>query len=237
MNASEIHPRPSQISELIHGLSLPLPEVQTDHLEIIAEGLHRAYHDILTSAPNVVASGNEAEVTALMEARLNTLIEQDSFWGALVRSVARGKESLSFDGSHLEKRPDLSIFLTDRARNFPLIVEAKIIDVTTGKTERLYCDQGLRRFIEGEYAWGTREAFMIAYVRDGSSIVATLTPFLSTATVKRILSYLVEELPSPLKKTSIDLARSRHGRAFAYTHQAPPLNVPGSISIWHLWLS
>ena len=175
MKPPAIRPRPDQISELSRGLRLPLPELQSDHLEIIAEGLRRAFDDISNQWPLVAASGSEAEITALMESRLNSLIEQDPLWGQLVLNVARGKESLSFDGSHLEKRPDLSIFLTSRNRGFPLITEAKILDGKAGKTEHLYCDKGIRRFLEGEYAWGNSEAFMMAYVRDGSSIHQTCT--------------------------------------------------------------
>jgi hypothetical protein len=234
MNGPKIYPRPDQISALTQGLELPLPEILTDHLKIIAEGLRLAYRDILTSKSRAVTTGEERDVTALMEARLNSMIGQDPFWGKLVLFVARGKESLSFDGSHLEERPDLSIYLTDRTGNFPLIVEAKLIDAAARKTERLYCEKGISRFIKGEYAWGTREAFMVAYVRDGSSIEAKLTPFLSKTIKKDPSVYLVEELPSLLGADSVDLARSKHGRAFAYTHQASP---PGTIALWHLWLS
>jgi hypothetical protein len=236
MRPSAIRQRPDQISELTRGLELPLPEIQIDHLEIIAEGLLRAFNDIRASAPLTVASGNEAEVTALMEARLSSLIEQDPIWGQLVRFVARGKESLSFDGSHIEERPDLSLNLTRRDARFPLVVEAKILDAASGKTRNLYCEQGLRRFLEGKYAWGTREAFMLAYVRDGSSITATLTPFLSGTVADGTPGYLVEELPTSQGVPPIDLARSRHGRSFVYTHQAPPASAPGPIALWHLWL-
>ena len=118
-----------------------------------------------------------------------------------MRFVARGKESLSFDGSHLEERPDLSLNLTRRDLRFPLVVEAKILDAASGKTRNLYCEQGLRRFLEGKYAWGTREAFMLAYVRDGSSITATLNPFLSGTVVDGTPGYLVEELPTSARCT------------------------------------
>ncbi len=179
----------------------------------------------------------KAEEVREMEARLNGLIEEDPLWGQLVLCVARGKESLSFDGSHLEKRPDLSIYLTSRARNFPLITEAKIIDASSGKTEYLYCDKGLRRFIVGEYAWGNREAFMIAYVRDGSSIPSKLTPLLSEDMAKCTFGYLVKDLPTPLTAATKNLARSKHQRSFLYTHQAPPNDSPGCIALWHLWLT
>ncbi|MBN9070601.1 MAG: hypothetical protein J0H34_03165, partial [Rhizobiales bacterium] len=113
MRAAAIRPRPDQVAELTRGLRLPLPEVSSVHLEIIAEGLLKAFRDVRAQSPTTVASGSEAEVTALLEARLNAMIEYDPLWRQLVLCVARGKESLSFDGSHLEKRPDLSLLLIE----------------------------------------------------------------------------------------------------------------------------
>lgn len=237
MRATAIRPRPDQVAELTRGLHLPLAEVSSVHLEIIAEGLFKAFCDIGVASPGTVASGSEAELTALLEARLNAMIEQEPLWGQLVLCVARGKESLSFDGSHLEKRPDLSIYLSNRNRGFPLITEAKIVDAATAKTEALYCDNGIRRFVEGEYAWGNREAFMIAYVRDGSSISSKLTPFLSNAISKTPPGYLIEELPVAVGSVGTDLAYSRHGRNFAYPIASSSSFKPGPITVWHLWLS
>lgn len=237
MSSAAIRPRPDQVAELTHGLQLPLPEVSSIHLEIIAEGLQRAFNEVRAYSPATVASGSEAEVTALMEARLNSMIEQDPLWRQLVLCVARGKESLSFDGSHLEKRPDLSIYLSHRHRGFPLITEAKILDETTSKTEALYCDKGLRRFVDGEYAWGNREAFMIAYVRDGSSIGSKLTPYLARAMEQTPPGYLVEGLPAAISSGRADMAQSRHGRNFVYAGPSSPPQQPGPISVWHLWLS
>lgn len=237
MRAASIRPRPDQIAELTRGLRLPLPEVSSLHLEIIAEGLLQAFADIRAQVPVTVASGTEAEVTALLEARLNAMIEVEPLWGQLVLCVARGKESVSFDGSHLEKRPDLSIYLSNRNRSFPLITEAKIIDGAASKTESMYCGNGIRRFVEGEYAWGNREAFMIAYVRDGSSIDTKLTPFLSNAGSQSPPGYLLEALPIAKGSGSYDLASSTHGRSFLYSSGLNDISEPGSISIWHLWLS
>lgn len=237
MSISTVHPRPDQILELSKGLELPLPEVHATHLEVIAEAFACAYQKVLTQHPVTAKTGSEAEVTALLETSLNNMIEDDPLWRQLVLCVARGKESLSVDGSHLEKRPDLSIYLTDRNRNFPLVTEAKILDTPTGKTEKLYCEKGVRRFIDGEYAWATREAFMLAYIRDGSTISTKLTPLLSSASAHDSTGYSVDELPTPIGAPSIDLSRSKHGRSFAYKHQTPPDNVPGSIDLWHLWVA
>ncbi len=125
---SGIRARPDQIAELTRGLQLPLPGIDAVHLEIIAERLLQAFNEIRVQSPTTVASGGETEVTTLMEARLLMMIEQDTFWRQLVLCVGRGKESLSYDGSHLEKRPDLSIYLSNRTLRFPLIAEAKIVD-------------------------------------------------------------------------------------------------------------
>lgn len=216
MRGAAIRPRADQVAELTRGIALPLPEVSALHLEVIAEGLLNAFSDIRTTAPSTVSTGSEAEVTALLETRLNAMIEDDPLWRQLVLCVARGKESVSFDGSHLEKRPDLSIYLSNRHRGFPLVTEAKIIDTATSKTETLYCENGIRRFVEGEYAWGSREAFMIAYVRDGSSIGTKLTPFLTKAKAETPPGYLVEDLPANVGSGSADMALSTHGRAFNY---------------------
>lgn len=232
MRPPTLLPRPDQIGELTRGLELPLSPIDDIYLDIIADGIFRACKDIRNSYPKTVATGVEAEVTALLETRLNRMIEEDKVWRQLVASVVRGKESLSFDGCHLEKRPDLSIHLTARTRRFPLIAEAKIIDEAIG--EQLYCSQGVRRFINGNYGWGGREAFMIAYVRDATTIASRLQPYLSLPA--QTTSYAVEEAPTAVGSLACDAARSKHGRSFYYIHSVPPANQPGAISLWHLWV-
>ena len=90
--------------------------------------------------------------------------------------------------------------------------------------------------MQGEYAWGNREAFMLGYVRDGSSIDPTLKTFLTNAAASDPDVYLVEVLPAPVGTGPSDLAYTRHGRSFVYGNQSPP-NIPGPISLWHLWLT
>lgn len=233
MNSLVHAPRPDQIAELTRGLDLPLMALEDDFLRIITDGLVQAFTDIRHNAPVTVGTGDEAEITALLEARLNAMIEDDPFWRQLVAAVVRGKESLSFDGSHLEKRPDLSIHLTARSRRFPLIAEAKIIDAIKG--EGLYCSHGVQRFLNGQYGWGGREAFMIAYVRDGSTIETRLVPYLKAP--KQAVTYAVEQPPTTIVSGAYNAAKSRHGRAFLYSHSAPPADNPGAIALWHIWVN
>jgi hypothetical protein len=232
MNSSALSTRPDQIAELTRGLDLPLAAIDDIHLRIIAEGVQQAFDDIRTTSPTTIATGDEAEITALLQARLNRRSEEDIVWRQLVSAVVRGQESLSFDGKHLEKRPDLSILLSAREIRFPLVAEAKIIDATKG--ENLYCSNGLNRFLNGEYGWGGREAFMIAYVRDGTTIKSRLEPYL--AQIRQSKTYSVQDTPIVIPISGCDAARSKHGRSFLYSHQFPPLNSPGPITLWHLWV-
>lgn len=236
MTVSAVRPRLAQVAELTRGMRLPTPAITDIHMQILAEGLREAFDDLREREPATMASGDEPEVTALLHARLNRLIKENPLWSQLVLCVVRGGESISFDGSHLEKRPDLSIYLSDRTRHFPLVIEAKILDSASGKTVASYCDRGLRRFVEGEYAWANREAFMLGYVRDGSLIDTKLSPRLVDAIGLNPPPYLVEELPVHVGSGDLDLARTRHGRDFVYSCQAPP-NSAEPISVWHLWLS
>ncbi len=232
MRRPAVRPRPDQVAALTRGVRLPLAPIPDDLLKVLAESLSQAFQDIRTDSPSTVASGDEPEVTALMQARLNRMINEDTLWSQLVNYVARGTDSISFDGSHIEKKPDLSIILSDTELRFPLVAEAKILDASMSKTIALYCKAGIRRFVDGEYAWANCEAFMIGYVRDGSSINTALAPFL----LETASRYRMQSLPVTVRTSPYDLAHTRHRRVFVYPSQPPP-NKPGLISLWHLWLT
>ncbi len=234
MKESRFHPREDQVAELTRGQSLPLAPLHEEHLKCIAAVLNRAWNDLMAERRATLLSGAEAELNSLMEIRLNALLETDALWAMLARNVARGKETISFDGSHLEKRPDLSIYLTDRSPSFPLIVECKLIDVRRRKTVDLYCEDGLLRFVRGDYGWATREAFMLAYVRDNSTIVACLRPFLHESRTKQPDVYRTDALPESISESDMHVARSSHNREFRYVGLG---NGPGAIAIWHLWIA
>ena len=172
-------PRDYQISELTRGIQLPLPPLHRRHIIVIADYLAEAWNGLMIDHGQVLSVEDEPEINALMEARLDDIRVEKTEWSMLVTGVSRGKESVSFDGKSLEKRPDLSVHLTNRPFRFPLVVECKLIDRGNRKNVDKYCDNGIVRFIDGEYAWYGHEAFMLAYVRDNSVIEHVLTPYLS----------------------------------------------------------
>lgn len=229
MSGKSIHPRPNQIAELTRGRVLPVEPIPAVHLEFIADCLLREWRELVRTHSAQTLS-DEVEVNALLCSRLKNL--EDPLWVNLVSGVERS-EVISYNGCRLEKKPDLSLVLTRRRSPFNLEMECKLIDHPNRKTVRLYGAEGLARFLRGEYAWARREAFMLAYVRDGSVIADRLTPYLARHQQSGSDRYSTEDLPSPVG-TRTDLARSTHARNFTYLQQTP--SSPGPIVIWHLWL-
>ena len=225
-----------QIAALVKGVErLPLKALRNEYLEIIVEGLSWAFKEAKTDTPGIVATGNEVDITTLIESHLKRRKNQDPYWDDLVASVTRGTESMNYDGTRKELRPDLSVEFNDHYRRFPLVVETKIIN-RSGKTVKLYCDNGVRRFQTGDYGWGCQEGMMLAYVQDGSDLAAVLTPEI-TKNISSGISKFGTINGLSISSTDIgELAFSQHDRSFLYPLQQPPYHEPGPISIWHLWL-
>lgn len=110
-----------------------------------------------------------------------------------------------------------------------MIVECKIVHPATGRTLSDYCTEGIDRFVSGDYAWGSAEGFMLAYVRDGSTPAKHLakhlvaSPHATTAPLKRLMR-------------AIGAGETHHHRTFRYPSRRPPDDDPKSIKLWHLWL-
>jgi hypothetical protein len=229
-------PRFDQIGELTRGIDLPLLPLHQEHLRVILDALSTAWADLRERHAPTLFQEDEPAINALMETRLLALLDQDPLWAQMVRAVARGRETMSFDGAHLEKRPDLSVYLTCRNPAFPLSVECKIIDEANGKTGKFYCEKGVSRFLTGEYAWAAKEAVMVGYVRDKSTIASTLAPLFIAAISGGAHPYASEGALSSVGVPPPDLANSTHARRFRYPLRKPPNDDPGTIALWRLWL-
>lgn len=236
MRRSKLRPRSDQVAELTRGTVLPLPPLPQATLMVIAETLDRAWNELMVEHGDTLRDGDEADVSALLVVRLNRLLDEESCWATVVVGVSRGREIISFDGRRLEMRPDISIHLARRSFDYPLVAECKLINHSRGKTVDLYCNQGLVRFVQGDYAWMSREAFMLAYVRDGSRIATTLSPRLAKSKGTVPDPCATESLPTSQVCGLSDHAFSRHDREFSYPSPVENTN-PGRIDVWHLWLS
>ena len=228
-------PRPDHIAELTRGTRLPLDPVKDEHLSVILETISNAWQELCVGGAAALSQGDEAEVNALLEPRLNQYCESQVLWKDLVHSVHRGRESMSYDGSKLEKRPDVSLVFMHENRNFPMVIECKIIDHPKNKRVGLYCANGIARFVNGDYAWTSCEAIMLAYVRDGSTIPSALAPQLASSAALTPDPMQTSSHPQPRPDVHPTVYHSEHQRIFSYLPVVDGA-APGSISLFHLWL-
>jgi hypothetical protein len=77
-----------------------------------------------------------------------------------------------------------------------LFVECKPVDAKHPVGSK-YCDDGLIRFVRGDYAWAMQEGMMLAFARDGRTIAKHLIPRMSESARMKSLQTL--DLPSVAK--------------------------------------
>ena len=107
MRRPAVRPRRDQVEELTRGLQLPLAAIADEHMDVVADGLRQAFEDVRLHARATVATGEESEVTGLVQARLNRLVHEDSLWGAArsLRRKGNGEHQLRWFSSREAARP------------------------------------------------------------------------------------------------------------------------------------
>ena len=222
-----------QITELTRGVALPLAPIGDDVLAIIIEAIANAWEHLTLRYANKLNQGKEAEISALLVSRLNASLGKDVNLRLFVSSIDRGSETVSFNGVKLEGRPDLLFTLTMQDTRFRLTGECKIIDIQNRKTLALYRDEGIARFVDGDYAWANREGIMVAYVRRGAKLDKDLLNGLQGFPKMNCTAQAMRPNGNPPIRPNA-LGTSTHERKFAYIHKTSA--VPGQIELWHLWL-
>ena len=162
----------------------------------------------------------------------------DGFDEERFKVVTRESKLRSFDGSHLDKMPDLLVSIAGRSNVFMrsqdwLFVECKPVGAshTVGVH---YGAKGIARFIRGEYAWAMPNALMVGYASPGYSI----DPKLIDTLTNRGQEFEVIDFPracphSTPSVISDSVFITSHRRTFDYVETkeaAPP------ICLRHLWL-
>jgi hypothetical protein len=235
MTAAKSSSCEQQIAELTRGIELPLPPIADQILSIIVETIAETWAQLLSEGQTILNTGSEIQVNSLLQSRLNCLGNTKPMWSQLVSAVVRGGEATNFSGEYPEKRPDLSIYLTGNHASFPLIAECKILDINSNKGIGFYGKKGIKRFINGDYAWTNCEGIMIAYVRDGAIVPTTLTPHLSANAQKVPDPFQTMSMPQLRPDIYPTVHHSSHQRDFGYLSVVIG-SVPGPINLLHLWL-
>jgi hypothetical protein len=126
------------------------------------------------------------------------------------------------------KREHLSV----RPSQDALFAECKPVD-GAHPIAKHYCEGGIQRFVNGEYAWAMQEGMMIAYVRGERTINSHLVPVLASENHRAALGAPgAPELVSPAVGRGEPLQFTIHQRSFLW---------PGGygkacqIQIFHSW--
>ena len=226
---------------------LPHPRLGLPVILLIRRVLLRAF-DLLREQKYNLAAANEDPVTAALRSTIENNLrlsgEVRGFHKRNFETVIRQGQWANFDGTRLTKTPDLFFKLRDDegrrggvlSEFDGLFIEAKPVD-TSHSAGSKYCDDGLIRFVRGDYAWAMQEAMMLAYARNGRTIAGHLIPAMTET--GRMTSLDTIQLP----KASLTAAAafcpeaeavhiSRHRRHFPWPDAKGPAT---DITVYHLW--
>jgi hypothetical protein len=218
---------------------LPYPMMPAGTQRVIRAALRHAWSIVRArAAKNELPTAPEAQVTTILQFTLNELLDDESepvpgFSSNHFETVERGAEVVNYDGTRLEKRPDLRFRLQGRTPRVPdrthygLFVECKLLD--SSHPLRLYASNGILRFVNGDYAWAMPHGLMLAYVRGTTPTRTDLMRLLEDS--KAQLNVLNSVLDTPEGE---EIVQSLHARTWQYPASTNP---PGPIELTHLWLS
>jgi len=227
---------------------LPHPRLGLPVVLLIRRVLCRAFEILREGKQVELAGADEDRVTAaLLSVIENDLRQTGSIPGFNVRyydRVGRQGQVANFDGTRPAKAPDLCFKLRydDGGPRMvlsefdALFVECKPVDRTHAAGSQ-YCDRGLIRFVNGDYAWAMQEGMMVAYARDGRTIAGHLIP--AMATPNRTSSLATVELPRACRASDATADAheepvhiSKHRRNFRWPDGKGNAT---DITIYHLW--
>lgn len=211
--------------------------------QTVFAAISKAWQMLIDEEAEALPSFGEVDTTACLQMLLEDLRcaaepVVRGFTSGLFETVHRDSSLLSCDGRSLEKQPDLTFRLINRHPGMKyslfraIFVECKLVEPPS-KPVRLYCTEGIRRFINGQYAWAMPSGVMVAYARAGCSVLRDLEPFLSSRQDAGEDPFLTRSLPRlwNLGSSSTDVYSSTHGRRCGRNGWL------GEIQLHHLWLS
>lgn len=228
---------------------LPHPPLDFRVILLVQTVLCRAF-EILREQGRALADADEDRITADLRAVIeNNLLHTGAIPGfnrVYYEYVTRQAQFENYNGEKLAKAPDLCFKLRHDeveprrvlAAHDALFVECKPVDARHPAGSK-YCDDGLIRFIIGDYGWAMQEGMMLAYVRDGRTIGGHLLPAMQK--VNRMASLATTQLPAPCesdnpsqKIQAASIYASKHRRSF---HWRDGKGAATEITIYHLWHS
>jgi hypothetical protein len=225
-------------------VSLPHPPYPKATLRLIEKAIGEAWR-IIRERPeggfNIATADEDTITRELRTCLMNNVLDGGKVHGFTSEQfcVMREAKFESFDGTYLDKMPDLHISIR---RGMPvslpsadgLFAECKPVD-RDHFAGREYCDKGIIRFVKGEYAWAMPQGLMIGYASSGYTVpdkleeaIAKRKAELKTTGHLRACPYCSAEGYSQHPHVTV------HKRGFTYpcTKKKAP-----EITIRHLWFN
>jgi hypothetical protein len=224
---------------------LPHPRLGLPVILLVQRVLIHAF-ELLRERNFPLSTALEDEITAALKSIIeNDLRQSGTIAGFSKRTydpIIRQGQVTNYNQTKLTKTPDLCFKLRNDEEDRPvlseheaLFVECKPVDGTHSVGGK-YCDDGLCRFVDGEYAWAMEEGMMLAYSRK-RTIAADLIPAMQDS--NRCEQLKVLDLPMIVTNTSAisqklceALHVSRHRRGFQWVANK---GAATNILIYHSW--
>jgi hypothetical protein len=226
---------------------LPHPRLELPVILLVRRVVLRAF-EVLCERGYSLATKKEDEITAALRGIIeNDLRQSGSVKGFSCRTyetVVRQGQVSNYDLTKLMKTPDLCFKLRNDdeeprravSEHDALFVECKPVDKTHAVGSK-YCDDGLCRFVDGDYAWAMEEGLLLGYARHGRTIAKHLIPAMQEP--KRLDRLKTAVLPNPVEHPGAEaqhnaeaLHVSRHRRGFSWVAGKGPAT---DILIYHSW--
>jgi len=206
------------------------PEERAGIVDAIAIGIRR-----LRAAGKIGATSSETDITQELIDELNSMLDEEppivaEFSSGNLETVIRGNELCSYNKAKIEKRPDMVIRPSGHQptgvhRAYSgLFVECKVVDA--GHTMDDYCGRGLRRFLEGEYAWAMPFGMMLGYARSNYQLPGQLQTHLQKYPRYDLIGTIAVD---PAGKPNVHV--TVHTRGWKHVSG----DDPGDLCIEHLW--
>lgn len=228
------------------GYRLPHPPLGLPVILLVRLVVLRAF-EMLEERGFSLATKTKDEITAALRGIIENDLRQNGSVNGFNRhtyeTVIRQGQTANFDLSKLTKAPDLCFKLrNDEEEPRPvlseydaLFVECKPIDANHSAGSK-YCDDGLCRFVDGDYAWAMEQALMLGYARD-RTIEGHLIPAMrESERPERLKTVEFPRLSAPLEEAARGKAEalyvSRHRRGFPWVGGKGPAT---DIFIFHSW--
>lgn len=227
------------------GIRLPHPPLSL-HVHLVVEAAICAAWELMTRQGrkgfDLQAADEDTVTLELYERLYDEVFDRGVVAGfdrAVFASIHREPKVRNFNRLHPDKMPDISVDFIDRPTGVMnsqhgLFIECKPVD-RKHPAGLAYCDEGLIRFVRGDYAWAMQSAMMVGYAREGYSLLPKLSEALTSKRKEPIPTSFGPESCRRTKASAHaeQVGISKHARTFNYVENGLPAGV---IIIRHLWL-